>query len=610
MDSFQYARSKLRALGGRLPHLRRSFAFIFSAGRRWTVIWVFLLIIQGILPLITVNLTRALVNNIAAVLKGTAGQEQIRYTVLLVIFMAAIQLLSEVLRAFAGWVRTMQSELIQDHITSLIHAKSIAVDLTVYDTPDFYDRLHRARMDASFRPVALLENLGGLLQNGITLIAMAAVLIPFGFWLPVALFLSTIPAVFVVLRYFIRQHDWFIRNTPNERKSWYFSYLMIDRDPAAEVRLFNLGDLFNSAYVQLRALIRKERLELMKQQSVAELIAGTAGYVISSIALVVMVLRTVRKSVSLGDLALFYQAFSQGQRLMRTLLDSLSELYKNSLFLENLFEFLELQPKITTPAHPVDPPKKIAGGIQFYDVTYRYPGSERIAIRNFNLHFLPNQLTAIVGQNGAGKSTLIKLICRLYDPDEGRIELDGINLKEMDLQKLRRMITVLFQEPVHYNDSVSHNIGFGDLNVNDEKLIAEAAQAAGANEFIETLPQKYQTLLGTSFAGGSELSVGEWQRISLARAFLREAPILLLDEPTSAMDSWAEIEWMSRLRYLLKGRTAIVITHRFTTAMQADVIHVMSKGQIIESGSHEELLLLDGEYARSWRSQMGNTLSS
>ena len=255
----------------------------------------------------------------------------------------------------------------------------------------------------------------------------------------------------------------------------------------------------------------------------------------------------------------------------------------------------------------MSPPASAPGTIRLENVSFRYPGSQRLALDGFNLTLPAGRIVAIVGENGAGKSTLLKLLCRFYDPEGGRVSWDGIDLRELALADWRRRITVLFQEPVHYHDTVTYNIACGDLAVvSDEAAIAHAARAAGAEGSIQRLPQNYATVLGKWF-GGAELSVGEWQRLALARAFLRRSALLILDEPTSAMDSWAEADWLARFRDLAAGRTALVITHRFTTALHAGVIHVMGQGRILESGSHAELLARGGRYAQSWTQQLRET---
>jgi len=302
---------------------------------------------------------------------------------------------------------------------------------------------------------------------------------------------------------------------------------------------------------------------------------------------------------------LFYQAIFQCQRALRSVLEHVGQIYANSLFLSNLFEFLALRPEVSDPPRPVEPPRVLREGISFRRVTFRYPGSDRAALRDFSLEVPAGQFAAVVGLNGAGKSTLVKLLCRLYDPEAGQITLDRIDLRELPLAELRRMLSVLFQEPVHYSASVAENIAVGEPGgAGAAQAIRDAAVAAGADECVARLPKGYDNLLGKWFEGGAELSVGEWQRLALARAFLRQSPIIVLDEPTSAMDPWAEADWLARFRRLASGRTTIVITHRFTTAMHAERIHVMVDGRIIESGRHDELIGRGGLYARSWAAQM------
>jgi len=331
--------------------------------------------------------------------------------------------------------------------------------------------------------------------------------------------------------------------------------------------------------------------------------------VIMGAALALMVWRTLMNVITPGELALIYAAFNQGQGLMRTLLENAGQLYGNSLFLGNLFEFLSLEPKIDCSGRPLLPAlRDIQRGITFNEVSFTYQDAPGKALDNFTMTIQSGKIVAIVGPNGAGKSTLLKLLCRFYDPDKGSINIDGTDLKEFAIDDLRRLITVLFQQPFHYNTTVRENILFGDLKLDaGDSEIKAALRAAGAEEIVSRLPEKEQTLLGRWFAGGTELSVGEWQRIALARAFLRRAPIIILDEPTSALDPWAEADWLERFRQLASGRTSIIITHRFTTAMHADVIHVMDRGRIVESGSHEDLLNQNGLYSESWSRQTMST---
>jgi ATP-binding cassette subfamily B protein len=545
-----------------------------------------------------------LVDGLVATIRAGGAWTALRPAAVAAILMAAALLAAELLRGLTAWVRTAQAELVQDHIQSLIHRQSVAADLAFYDSADFYDHLHRARAEAGYRPLALLESLGSLLQNGITLVAMGALLARFGMWLPAALLVSTLPAFLAVMRTSIEYHAWRHLRTADERRTWYIDWLLTTGASAAEVRLFGLGDHFREAYQTLRAGLRKERLRLARGQVLAELGAGVSALAVTGGAMVWMVWRTIRGLATLGDLALFYQAFQQGLKLMRGMLENAGQLYSNVLFLGNLFEFLELKPSLVAPASPALPVSPSPPSLLFSHVTFRYPGSERPALEDFCLEIPAGRITAIVGANGAGKSTLIKLLCRFYDPETGHVEWDGRDLREAPLDALRRLITVLFQEPVHYSETAARNIALGDLAAQPRReAIEEAARAAGAEDAIARLPQGYDNLLGRAFAEGAELSTGEWQRLALARAFLRCAPLIVLDEPTSAMDPWAEADWLRRFRRLSAGRTALIITHRFTTAMFADVIHVMDDGRILESGSHLELIVRGGRYAAGWTAQ-------
>ena len=601
--------SKLHKALAQLPNLPRALALVWQVARAWTIAWVVLLIIQGLLPAATVYLTKLFVDALILALRNGGSWPEMRDALLVLLTLGFVLLLMEVVRNAINWVRSVQAELLQDHITALIHEKSVTADLAFYELSDYYDHLHRARVEARYRPVALLGNLGALLQNSITLIAMGAILIPLGPGLAVVLLLSTLPAFFVVIHYALAEYQWRQRTTADDRRAWYYDWIMTTADAAAEIRLFGLGKHFQSRHTELRRQLRGERLGLTRRQSLAELAASLIALLIMGAALALMVWRTLMGRITPGELALIFAAFNQGQGLMRTLLDNAGQLYGNSLFLGNLFEFLALQPLIADGQHARAPEVKV--GIEFKGVSFSYPDASGRALDEFTMTIPRGKIVAIVGPNGAGKSTLLKLLCRFYDPDAGSIEIDGQDLKEIAVDNLRRMITVLFQQPFHYNTTLQENVLYGDLNLQPSAHeLNDAIKAAGAEEIVARLPGREQTLLGRWFAGGTELSVGEWQRIALARAFLRRAPIIILDEPTSALDPWAEADWLERFRQLAVGRTSIIITHRFTTAMHADVIHVMDRGRIVESGSHQRLLERSGLYAESWTRQISAAASA
>ena len=586
----------------KLSYVRRVFAIVFAAAGPWTAAWAILLLVQGLLPVALVYLTKPLVDGLQAAVGHGRSWETVQPVVLIAGAIGAVLVLTEVLKIGLEWIGSVQSELVQDHVSDLMHAKATSVDLAFFDTPDFHDHMYRARTDASNRPLALLESSGSLVQNSVTVVAMAAVLIRYGAWLAPALLISTLPAFYAVVRTSRNYHQWWKETTTDRRRTQYLGVVLTDAFYAGEIRFFRLADYFRRAFLDLRKRLRVERLRLLRTQGLTRMGAEVVALAVSAATLAWMVWRAFLGLATLGDIALFYQAFQRGQGLMRALLTNIGQIYNNGLFLANLFEFLDLETKITDPAKPVPTPARLTHGIRFKDVTFRYPGADRVALNRFNLTIPAGRTVAILGANGAGKTTLIKLLCRFYDPEFGRVEIDGIDLRTLALDDLRRMITIMFQLPVHYQDSARQNIGMSNLDVARNFAKTEAAaRSAGAHQLIASLPEGYDTLLGRWFPGGTELSGGEWQRVAMARAYLRKSEIIILDEPTSMMDSWAEAEWFDRFRDLARNRTALIITHRLSIAMRADVIHVMQNGQIVESGNHHDLVAMEGLYSRSWR---------
>jgi ATP-binding cassette subfamily B protein len=604
-------RAVVTDLNSQMSYLPRALSLVWSASRPWTTAWLVVVVLEGMTPAALVYLTRPLIDAIVSALGAGGSWESISPVLWPAGLMAAVIALSEIVRAAGGWIRTAQAEFIRDYLTRLVHDKSTEIDLGFYESPEFHDRLERTRNDLSSRPLALLESVGSLLQSSITLAAMAILLASYEVWLPWLLLLSAIPAFYVVLHFNRRYHRWWEETTTDRRMAQYYDTLLTHSTVAPELRIFDLGDFLKNSYQSLRGRMRGERIKFAREQGLARFLSGLAGAAISGIAIAWIVWRGAQGRATLGDLALIYQAIQRGQGLFYALLENIGQIYSNTLFLGNLFEFLELKATVTDPDHPIKARTAPCEAIRFDRVGFSYPGSDRPVLRDFDLVIPAGQIVAIVGSNGAGKSTLLKLLCRFYDAQSGTITLDGQDIRDFELKSYRRLLTVLLQSPVLYQTTASQNIVLGDLAANrDAHEIEAVARAAGIHDRVAQLPAAYGTQLGKWFASGVELSVGEWQKLALARAFFRKAPIILLDEPTSALDSWAEADWFERFRSLAQGRTAIIITHRFTIARRADMIHVMDAGRIVESGNHHELLAQHGFYAQSWAAQMEGRVPS
>jgi ATP-binding cassette, subfamily B, bacterial len=588
-----------------LSYFLRTLSLVWNLTRKWTLAWAVLLFVQGILPAAAVYLTKVIVDALVTAVNAGGSWESTRHVLFVALLMGAVLLLLELIQSGSTWIRTAQAEIIRDHLSALIHEKSVNVDIGFYESPEYHDRLEQARNDLSGRPLTLLEASGGLFQNIVTLVAIGSLLVPYGGWLPLALAVSTAPALFVVLHFNLRYHQWWKQTTEDRRWGQYYDSILTSSLVAPELRLFDLGRYFQSMYQRLRTRLRTERLRFTRDQAIARVLASLFGLIISGLVMGWMVWQVLQGQATLGALALFYQAFNQGQGLLRGLLESAGQIYTNTLFLGNLFEFLELKPRVVDPPEPVAGPYVLSQAIRFEDITFYYPGTHKPVLRNFNLTIPAGQIVALVGTNGAGKTTLLKLLCRFYDPQKGRIVVDGRDLRQLAINDLRRMITVLFQWPVPYQATAAENIAYGDLSADPTMSeIEAAARRAGADTIIARLPQGYNARLGRWFSDGTDLSVGEWQRLGLARAFFRQGQIIILDEPTSALDSWAEADWFDRFRSLALGKTAIVITHRLTIARHADIIQVIDAGAIVESGTHDQLLTGGGLYARSWFAQV------
>ncbi len=588
----------------RLLYLRRALHLVWQSTPSWTIASTALLVVQGILPLLSLYLTKLMVDAVSTGLSATDKAAVLGQVMTLIVLAGGVALAGDLCSAIAGFVSEAQSQVVTDYVHSLLHAKSIEVDLEYYENAKYYDALHLAQSEAPYRPTQILNRLIHIGQSAISLVAIAALLFSLHWGIAATLFAAAVPSLGVQLKYanklYRKRWEW----TPHERRADYFNWMLTSVHYAKEIRLFNLGSLFQERFRDLRTSIRKEKISLARRSFIAEWAIQVSATLAVFGACGFIAYQTLQGIITLGSLVMYFQAFQRGQGLLREMFSSLVSLYGNSLFLSNLYEFLDLKRTIAEPRNPQAFSKPLKIGIQFDRVQFRYPGSTRPLLEDISLTIRAGETIALVGENGAGKTSLIKLLCRLYDPTSGRITVDGIDLRQFQTTDLRREISVVFQDYAHYNLTARENIGFGNVNqlFHDDE-IRLAAQKAGADEAIAALPYSYDTILGKQFEQGEELSIGEWQKVALARAFLRQAQILVLDEPTSALDAIAEHQVFEQFRQLTQGRTAILISHRLSSVKLADRIYVLEDGRIVESGTHNELIRRNGSYAHLFETQ-------
>lgn len=569
--------------------------------------WLGLLVVQGLLPGLIVYLTKLTIDGFVQVVSG-AESALYQQVVLYLILTGVCLLLDEVLRYAGELTRTAQAEYFGDHIKGLLHAKSAAIDIEYYESPEYHDLLEQVRGEAQSKPLAVLENLGTIIQSGVTVLTFGAILLSYGWFVPLLLVVAAIPGLYFSLKYDRVYHSWWKAAASRRRWLTYFDAMLTHPNAAGEMRLFGLGRLFRKKYNDQRRQLRSERFSHLRNQYVAKGLSAVVSLAAAAVAIGWIAQRTLIGLATVGDIVVFYNVFSRGQALMRSFLGGVGQTINNGLYVASIFAFLDLKSRIESPTDAVPFPKTIRDGIRFRGVTFRYPGESRTAIQDLDLHLPAEKVIAIVGVNGAGKTTLIKLLSRFYDVERGVIEIDGIDIRRFDLEELRRNISVLFQFPIQFHETAADNIALGNENGHAEQSDIEgAAVQAGAHRFIEDLPDGYQTLLGKWFVNGTELSGGEWQRIALARAYFRKAQIIVLDEPTSFMDPWSETDWLDRFRSIASRRCGVLITHRLTIARRADLIYVLDDGKVIENGTHDELVELGGFYASSWRDQLDDS---
>lgn len=575
----------------------RAVQLVWTTSRPLTIFLAVLTLVAGLLPAAIAYVGKLIVDGV--VLASGSGLESDRFLTLGYLTIEAI--LVSLLAGSQRGLTVSQSllrVLLGQKVNVLILEKALKLDLVHFEDSEFYDKMTRARREASSRPLSLVSSTFSIVQNAISLVTYGGLLLKFSFWAVAVLLISAVPAFVAETRFAGEAFRLFRWRAPETREQTYLETLIAREDFAKEVQLYQLGSMLLERYRSIFQRLYGEDRNLTIRR-------GVWGYLLSLLSTAAfyfayawIVVEAIAGKISLGDMTMYLMVFRQGQTTFSGTLTSIGGMYEDNLYLSNLYEFLE-QP-LPKPGGKASFGLIPGDGIRFENVSFKYPGSLQPALKNLSLHLTPGEKLAIVGENGSGKTTLIKLLTRLYTPDAGRILLDGLDLQQWDIEVLHKRIGVIFQNFVRYQFTVGENIGVGDVeHLEDKARWQTSAEKGMAQPFIEQMPERFQTQLGRWFKNGQELSGGQWQKIALARAFMRnKADILVLDEPTAAMDAEAEFQIFDRLRSLTKKQMVILISHRFSTVRMADTIVVLSGGELVEQGTHEKLLQAGGRYAR------------
>lgn len=516
-------------------------------------------------------------------------------------------LITVLLQTLGNLFRTQHGMIVGDYVDKEIHSRAILVDIAFYESPRYFDSLRLARQGGVQRPAMVVG--GGLLifRSAAFLIAVLVLIAGIDWRLLPAIILAMGAVLYVRVKFTKRLFNWYRNFIQLERRASYLDDLMTSNVYAKEIRFGGLGPHLKQRYSELRARIREEHLAIERRRTVAELIVAVIGVMIFAGATIFLIWELLRGQLGVGDLVLFVLLFRRAEASGKEFVTHVSKLYDDRLYLGQLFDFLDVVPEISAPVEPLAVPATLRSGLEFRDVSFRYPDTDKFVLENINIRIEPGNITALVGVNGSGKTSIIKLLSRLYDPTQGKITLDGIDIKTFTPSAYRSIFSVVFQDFAKYSDSVRDNISFQDVTHEiDQKRVVVAASSAGADQFIAKLPKGYETVLTRVFDEGAELSIGQWQRIALARAFYSNSQFLVLDEPSSALDPEFEFTLFEGFRDRLGDRGALVISHRLSTIRQADYIYVLHDGKIIEHGVHASLIKLGGHYANLFEKQGRN----
>lgn len=555
----------------------------------------------ALLPIAMLMIGKQIIDAISSKMQGQVLREDFW---LLVGAEFGLALLGAFLGRLIGFLDSLLADRFARDLSIRIMDHASHLDLQSYEDPKFYDTLERARVQATDR-ISTLQSIGTLVQQSISAVVFCASIVPYSPWL-LLFFLGTIPAVIGESHFAFLGYSLAFSQTPNRRKLDYLRVLGASKESAKELRLFGLANYFSGTFRNISNEIYGQNVSLAKKRLwVGALLAifATAGYYGSY---VWVVMSAVQLEISLGTLTFLAGAIAGANTNIQAIFATTASLADQALFLKDLLDFFAVKPKIKTVENAVPAPRPIRDGFRFENVSFHYPGIERPVLQQLNLSIGLGERLALIGENGQGKTTIVKLLTRLYDPTGGRILLDGVDLRDYDHESLCREIGVIFQDFMRYDMTVRENIAVGRIELPQGALdprIEQAAHKSLADEVIAKLPNGYEQVLGRRFEGGVDLSGGEWQKIALSRAYLRDAQLLILDEPTAALDARSEFEVFQRFAELTEGKMAVLISHRFSTVKMADRILVLSGGQIVEQGDHRQLIELGGQYAAMFEMQ-------